>query len=353
MSRRAGNPGPRTLAFVESPVQLLNVLEWAHVRAPGAELTLVVLSPTDPMTRGQLRRMAELAREEGHEVRWEEARGGPAAPFQTIGGLAGRLRRAERIVLGDPFSRYVQLLLTITRARDLVVVDDGTATMEFVAQLAGGERFVRWHRKGGRPGPRDLVFAPVSSVARRRLTPAGDRHVEIFSSMPMAELPDGVTHTSNAFTWTRARFGPPRITRSADMVGTSLVETGVVDGDRYLEAVRTLAKAHGTTRYFAHRRESTDKLHRLATETGLEIVRPDLPLELIARRGPIGRTILSFPSTVVHTLPLALAGTEVKVAVCDIDPAWLTDHASPRAQGFLSGVTGTAKDVHRLAAVIV
>ena len=32
MSPRAGNAGPRTLAFVESPVQLLNVLEWAHVQ---------------------------------------------------------------------------------------------------------------------------------------------------------------------------------------------------------------------------------------------------------------------------------------------------------------------------------
>ncbi|MGW7365016.1 hypothetical protein ACWGI8_16665, partial [Streptomyces sp. NPDC054841] len=66
------------LAFVESPVQLLNVLEWAHTPAlsgvpaqpgpastrtrPGrpADLTVVVLSPTDPMSRGQLRRMAEL-----------------------------------------------------------------------------------------------------------------------------------------------------------------------------------------------------------------------------------------------------------------------------------------------------
>ncbi|MEU0073343.1 hypothetical protein ABZ027_27885 [Streptomyces sp. NPDC006332] len=359
MSPRAGSAGPRTLAFVESPVQLLNVLEWAHEhaltreqqRAPGAGLTLVVLSPMDPMTRGQLRRMAELAREGGHEVRWEEARGGPLAPFQTVGGLTGMLRRADRIVLGDPFSRYVQLLLTITRARDLVVVDDGTATMEFVAQLASGERLVRWHRKGGRPGPRDLVFAPVSSVARRRLTPSERRRVEIFSSMPMSDPPTGVTVTANTFAWTRARFGPPRITKGADMVGTSLVETGVVDADRYLTAVQTLAKAHGATRYFAHRRESTEKLHRLAVDTGLEIVRPDLPLELIARRGPVGRTILSFPSTVVHTLPLALSGTEVRVAVCDIDPAWLTENASPRAQGFLSGVTGTARDVHRLSAV--
>ncbi|GGW89637.1 hypothetical protein [Streptomyces lomondensis] len=349
MSPRAGNAGTHTLAFVESPVQLLNVLEWAHAHAPGVGLTLVVLSPVDPMTRGQLRRMSDLARDEGHEVRWEEARGGPLAPFQTIGGLAGLLRRARRIVLGDPFSRYVQLLLTITRARDLVVVDDGTATMEFVGQLARGERLVRWHRKGGRPGPRDLIFAPVSSSARRRLTPGARRQVEIFSSMPMEETPEGVAVSANTFAWTRDRFGPPRITKGADMVGTSLVETGVVDDGRYLEAVRALARAHGATRYFAHRRESTDKLHRLAVETGLEIVRPELPLELIARRGPIGRTILSFPSTVVHTLPLALSGTEVRVAVCDIDPAWLTRNASPRAQGFLSGVTGTARDVHRLS----
>ena len=169
--------------------------------------------------------------------------------------------------------------------------------------------------------------------------------------MPIDEAPEGVTVTANDFSWTRARYGPPRITKGADLVGTSLVETGVVDGDRYLTAVRSLSLTHGATRYFAHRRESPEKLHRLAVETGLEIVRPDLPLELIARRGPIGRTVLSFPSTVVHTLPLALASTEVRVAVCDIDPAWLTENASPRAQGFLSGVTGTARNVHRLAAV--
>jgi hypothetical protein len=135
------------------------------------------------------------------------------------------------------------------------------------------------------------------------------------------------------------------------MVGTSLVETGVVDADRYEASVHALEQTHGAARYFAHRRESAEKLHRLSVETGLQIVRPDLPLELIARRGPIGRTVLSFPSTVVHTLPLALAGTEVRVAVCDIDPAWLTESASPRARGFLNGVTGTARDVHRLPAV--
>ncbi|MEV5599022.1 hypothetical protein [Streptomyces sp. NPDC052496] len=325
----------------------MNVLEWAYGEQ-ATDLTVVVLAPHDPMTRGQLRRMAELARDEGFSVRWEEAREGASAPLRTIGGLTPRLRRAGRVVIGDPFSRYVQLLLTLTRARHLVVVDDGTATMEFITQLANGERLVRWHRHGGGRGPRDVLFAPFSAAARRRLTP-GARHrtVNLFTAMPV-EPPPGVHLLSNEFAWTRRRFGPPRLTRGADIVGTSLVETGVVDPDRYVTAVASLARVHGATRYFAHRRESTAKLHRIAVETGLEVVRPDLPLELITRRGPVGRLVLSFPSTVVHTLPLALAGTGVGVAVCDIDPAWLTSDASPRAEGFLSGVTGTARGVRRL-----
>jgi hypothetical protein len=347
------------LAFVESPVQLLNILEWAHTQAGASQpgdhtgdgrttgLTIVVLSPTDPMSRGQLRRMAELARDEGHTVRWQEARGGAGAPLRTVRELGPMLHRARRIVIGDPFSRYVQLLLTLVGSKDLTVVDDGTATMEFVAQVSRGERLVRWHRRGGRRGPRELVLAPVTFLARRKLSPTRTRTVEVFTSMPLDATP-GIKVTANDFAWTRERFGPPTVTRGADLVGTSLVETGVVDLEQYLDAVAALAQTHGATRYFAHRRESSDKLHRLHVETGLEVVRPDLPLELIARRGPIGRTVLSFPSTVVHTLPLALAGTGIKVAVCDIAPEWLKENASPRAQGFLAGVTGTARDVQRL-----
>ncbi|WP_327374570.1 hypothetical protein OG393_11525 [Streptomyces sp. NBC_01216] len=392
------------LAFVESPVQLLNVLEWAHAQVTGApggddpgrtgaaptaqgpsgaaprgraavpggrppaggaadrppesgpgpapaahDLTVVVLSPTDPMSRGQLRRMAQLAREDGFSVRWQEAREGRGSLARTLRDLAPLLRAAERIIVGDPFSRYVQLLLTLFGPRHLTVVDDGTATMEFAAQLTRGERLVRWHRRGSLR-PRDLLLAPVSSLARRRLAPTRGRTVEIFTSLPV-EAPPGTTVTPHAFAWTRARFGPPRLTRGADLVGTSLVETGVVDADRYIQAVADLARTHGATRYFAHRRERPAKLHRIAVETGLEIVRPDLPLELIARRGPIGRTVVSFPSTVVHTLPLALAGTGVKVAVCEVAPEWLLENVSERAQGFLSGVAGTAAhEVDRLTA---
>ncbi|MET9882229.1 hypothetical protein ABZZ20_03550 [Streptomyces sp. NPDC006430] len=410
-------PPTSTLAFVESPVQLLNVLEWAYAEGtapaggaplldgvprqpdrtggatarppaaaagsgpapyggtdrrpaasgprPGggatargsgpagaAHLRIVVLPPTDPMSRGQLRRMAGLARDEGYEVRWQEARGGRLAPLKALAALARDVRAAHRVVIGDPFSRYVQLLLTLVRAEELVVVDDGTATMEFVAQTARGERLVRWHRVGGSGLPgrvRELAYAPVSATARRRFTPATGkgRRVEVFSSMPVT-VHGAMTLRVNDFAWTRSRFGPPRLTRGTDLVGTSLVETGVVDPARYLDAVRALTREHGATRYFAHRRESPEKLRAVSEATGLEIVRPDLPLELVARRGPVGRTVVSFPSTVVHTLPYALTGTGVTVVVCDVDPAWLTGSASPRARGFLAGVSETARDVRRI-----
>ncbi|MFH7596540.1 hypothetical protein WDV06_15775 [Streptomyces racemochromogenes] len=371
------NPSAPTLALVESPVQLLNVLEWAHAlrgdggpllsgvprqpgpaagrgrtgpRPPADGLRIVVLPPTDPMSRGQLRRVAGIARGEGHAVHWQEARGGTGSPAGALTSLGPAVRRARRIVVGDPFSRLIQLLLVPARAAELVVVDDGTATMEFVAQLGRGERLRRWHRTGGEAAARarELAYAPVSAAARRRLTARAGRALELFTSMPLTP-PPGARLRVNDFAWTRARFGPPRLTRGTDLVGTSLVETGVVDPFRYLDAVRALAREHGVTRYFAHRRESPEKLRALSEATGLEIVRPDLPLELIARRGPIGRTVVSFPSTVVHTLPYALTGTGVTVAVCGIDPAWLTATAPPRARGFLAGVTDTARDVRRLA----
>jgi hypothetical protein len=337
--------GAETLAFAESPVQLLNILEWAHASGPGA-FTVVILPPHGSASRGQLRRMARIARDSGCRVLWREARGGAVTPPRPLAALAAPLRRARRLVIGDPFSRYLQLLLSMARRCDIVVVDDGTATMEFTAQLARGERLVRWHRAAP-SGARAALFAPVARRAVARLSPGKGRRVEVFTAMPVQPL-TGITLTANTFAWTRSQFGPPALTGGADMVGTSLVETGVLDEEHYLAAVTELARAHGVTRYLAHRRESPEKLRRLARQAGTAIVRPDLPLELVARRGPIGTTILSFPSTVVHTLPRILADTTVTVAVVDISETWYTDRVTERASGFLSNVTNSALGTHGL-----
>ena len=95
--------GATPLALVESPAQLLNVLELAYDSPDLRDVPIAVLAPEAGPTRDQLRAMATLASDTGHEVLWYEPRlglGGPAA----YGALLGHLGNVEQLVIGDPFS---------------------------------------------------------------------------------------------------------------------------------------------------------------------------------------------------------------------------------------------------------
>jgi hypothetical protein len=332
---------------VESPAQLLNVLELAYESPDLVDVPIAVLAPKAGPTRDQLRAMVELASEAGHEVLWYEPRlglGGPTAYW----ALLGHLSDIEQLVVGDPFSGLVQSLFATSRPRPVTLVDDGTATLEFARRWAAGEPLIRWHRSS-RPGaPRPLLTTArdlFAGTARRRLHDGGLR---VFTAMPV-ELP-GVEVLPNAYAWARSRFPAPEVSEAADLVGTSLVETGVVRSERYLDGVRTLVDRCGVGRYFAHRKEGEEKLAHI-TAMGVAVIRPDLPLELVARRGPVGRTVLSFPSTVLHTLPLVLEGTGVQVLVCEIGHDWYRSGGPDRADDFLARVTSTARAQHGLATV--
>ncbi|CAM5561219.1 hypothetical protein STANM309S_05013 [Streptomyces tanashiensis] len=158
------------------------------------------------------------------------------------------------MIIGDPFSRYVQLLLTLFAPRHLTVVDDGTATMEFAAQLGRGERLVRWHRKGSM-GPRELVLAPVTSLARRKLAPPGavrSRSSPRCPWRPRRASRSPRTRTPGPGTASARRCSPAVRTWSAP----PWWRRAVVDADHYARVVQELARAHGATRYFAHRRRA-------------------------------------------------------------------------------------------------
>jgi hypothetical protein len=335
------------LALVESPAQLLNVLELAYESPDLKDVPIAVLAPKVGPTRDQLRAMAALASEAGHEVLWYEPRlgmGGPAAYW----ALLGHLSDVEQLIVGDPFSGLVQSLFATSRPRPVTLVDDGTATLEFARRWAAGEPLVRWHRSS-RPGsPRPLLATArdlFAGTARRRMLDGGLR---IFTAMPV-ELSD-VEVVPNTYSWVRSRFPAPETSDASDLVGTSLVETGVVRSERYLEGVRALVEQYAVGRYFAHRKEGEEKLAQI-TALGVAVVRPDLPLELVARRGPVGRTVLSFPSTVLHTLPLVLEGTGVEVLVCEIGHDWYRPGGPDRADAFLDRVTSTARAQHGLTTV--
>jgi hypothetical protein len=342
----------RSLALVESPAQLLNVVEWASQAGDAAAgLVVVVLAPTNEVSRRQLRAMSALAREAGRQVQWHEPRLGGAQTARTVRSLAGELSGVDRLVVGDPFSGVLQVVMSISRAPEVVLVDDGTATLEFARQWVAGEHLSRWHSvatEGHRRQIGHFAREQISSSVRRRIDPSSGCRLSLFSCLDVA-LP-GVPVVRNTFGWVRAWFPAPEVKLGSDLIGTSLVETGVVDPTHYLGGVASLVEQYGVDRYFAHRREADAKLAAIAA-LGVTVVRPDLPLEIAARRGVLARRLISFPSTVVHTLPLVLADTPAELLVCDIADSWYTAQAPARSERFLDRVSSSARDRFGLSAV--
>ncbi|WP_425308887.1 hypothetical protein AADG42_09030 [Ammonicoccus fulvus] len=319
---------PNALAFAESPAQLLNALEWAYAENARAYARLVVLGPGDPTTRFQLHRLSDLARADGFEVVWAEVRRG-AGTARELARLARQVRGAAALVIGDPYSGMIQLLLNgVAPTTRLVVVDDGTATLRYAEQWERGEELKRWHldRRG--------VPSRITGFRATRLLGHRSDRVELFTAMPVtAPIP----MRSNTYEWVRQRFAIPAILPGTDLMGTSLVETGVIDESAYLTGVARLVTERAVTRYLPHRREAPAKLAAIE-RLGVRIVTPDLPMEVYARRGPIGQSILSFPSTVLHTLPLVLAGTDVSIEALSVDDDWFVAGARDEERAFVRGI---------------
>lgn len=349
MSFYAG-PERGALALVESPAQLLNVIELARHEDDLTGVRIAVLAPSAGPTRSQLRSMVTLGREAGHTISWHEPRLGGMAVARSVRALAGQLSGVQRLIVGDPYSGVIQVIIGVTRLSEVTIVDDGTATLEFARQWVAGEHLARWHQRATPSQRRQisrLAREQIAGTVRRRLSPESCR-LRLFTCLPVHLA--GVRIIHNDFAWVRARHPAPRLKASADLVGTSLVESGVVKPDAYIAGVEALIARFGTDRYFAHRKEADWKLDLIA-RMGVEVVRPALPLEMIARRGPIGRTIVSFPSTVVHSLPTVLAEVGAEVVVCEIAKEWYEPEATLGADDFLGRVTTSARRNYGLAAI--
>ena len=238
-------------------------------------------------------------------------------------------------------------MLRFAKASEVVVVDDGTATLEFTSQLGQDLPLTRWDARG--TGWSSRLRAPFGRAARRFFSPSVHRSVTLFTVMPVGAA-RGVVVRPNRYDWTRGRFPSPEVHRGTDIIGTSLVESGVVEPDAYLRAVELLASGPNRGRYYAHRREDDAKLRRVAERTGLTVVRPDVPLEVELRRGPVAQQVISFPSSVAYTLPMVLRSVASRVTVVDVDPSWIRQDVGQNARGFLSSMTEQARRQSRAPA---
>jgi hypothetical protein len=327
-------PRRPTLALVESATQLLNVAEWAHATGEAAEITVAVLGSREAHTARQLNRVGELVAGLGLDLRHRPVRRRTPPAATGAAQVAAALARADRLIVGDPFSRLVQALLPLATARDVVVVDDGTATWEFARCLDEGRPLQRWGaapgRGTGRAGRATGFFAP-----------GPHRHLTVFSCLNDA-APRGAVALANRYEWTRGWRRPEVSDDEVDVLGVSLVDSGLVRRAAYLAAVAELARRHAPVRYIAHRRESAGLLTEIARLPGLRVVRNDLPVELALRRGPVARRVLAFPSTAAHTLPVVLGDVGVRVRLRPVAPEWFAAGATPHAREFIARIAAAA-----------
>lgn len=327
-----------TLGLVESPAQFLHLIEWCYAEGASDRTTAVVLAPQQPHALAQLRELAGFASEEGLAVEWLEPRTSASAFAGTVRDLWGRVAAARRLVIGDPFSGLIQTLLPAARAQQLIVVDDGTATMEFAAQYAGSGALRRWD---SRPSMLDLPRSVLGHQARRIL--AGGK-LRLFTVMPITGVPASRLQP-NHYDWLHGRFGPPRVSAGVDVIGSSLVESGVADRSAYVNRVVSIARSAGVPgRYFAHRREDPEKLAELSLASGLRVVRPRLPLEIELRRGPLSARVVSFPSSVGYTLPVVLSGLPVSYQFEAVPEEMLGVDVSQRAREFLEKISADLRN---------
>lgn len=326
---------PGTLALVESPVQLLHVLEWCAWHQ-NQDLRVAVLSPRDGHGREQLSSMRTLVRDSGIDVVWLDPRVSRMAPVGAWRTMRNWAAESERLLVGDPFSGLIQSILTTTPRRRVTVIDDGTATIDFAELLGSGEPLLRW---AVRPGLNGVVRTPLARRAGRHLAQLGPEALEVFTVMPIGALRHA-TVTRHHYQWTRATFGPPRLTDGVTVVGSSLVESGLLAEETYFQLViEQLQRLNATTGvYISHRRERSSKIRRLISATKLRLGRSQVPLEIELRRGPVGRSVVCFPSTPAFTLPLVLRGCDATLNVVPLEPSQLNPQAEPRARDFLTRI---------------
>lgn len=324
--------GP-SVALVESPAQLLHAIEWCHANAAASTTLIAVLAPRDGHGRAQLHRLANLALAAGITVRWFDPRKDFSAPVGVIAALRAPLGRARRFVVGDPFSGLVQAMLPVVGARDVIVVDDGASTVEFSERLAAGQALTRWTHDQGR-GIAGWLRPALASRALDFFRPSAGRSVGLFTVMPTVDVP-GLWVQPNGYDWSRTRFGAPDVVPGTDIVGTSLVETGLVHEATYLGILTELVGRRAIGHYYAHRREEEGKLQRISRATGLTVVRPGLPLELELCQGAVAEHLVCFPSSVGFTLPVVLRRLPTTVSVIEVPTASLAPRINDRARAFL------------------
>lgn len=284
------------LAWVESPLQLMGAAEWAAAHGTRIAVAGRLTSQVEQTAAELTVRDALFAEQAGYY----------GIPWRM-------LRRHSHWVVGDGFSGQFRLAAAVLRPRRLTFVDDGLASIALADSLIGAREFAR---PGVAERPLARRLAPFAIDAIRLRAAAGA--VTMFTTFDLGAAREralrdlGVSVQRHAFERLRTtRPGArPETSLPHDLVilGSARVVDGHMPREEYLRWVRD--RSHGAPAcYLPHRRERDDDIAAVARIPGVEIVRTDLPIELVLAGDDRAREIVTLTSSAAVTLRRVLAGT--------------------------------------------
>lgn len=278
-------PRGSRLAWVESPLQLINAIEYGN--ATGEDVVIVPRAGVS-----QLEASIEAV--------------APALPVSvSIAAPSARMTAflpVRRRLIGDVFSGQFRLLAALTGLGDLVIVDDGSATMHLAAVLRDpAVPFTRMAQTEGR------LNRTLGARLRSSLVGGTDDGVVLFTTYDaepaVAALATiGFRLVHNDYGWLAGLdlgIGAP-ITGTA-MLGTALITDNQIAEPAYLGWVARVA-AEAPVTYLPHRREPEATLAAISRLPGVQIRRTGLPVEFVlGASGEVDR-VVTLPSSAVATL---------------------------------------------------
>ncbi|WP_203947334.1 hypothetical protein, partial [Planotetraspora thailandica] len=305
--RRHADEHGSAIAWVESPLQLLCVIEAHHAGLLGA-VTRVVPRAGLPALRLTRRALSSLDLPAG--LTFEEPAGRMPKPGRTW-------------AVGDAFSGRVQFALVTANPGRTVLVDDGLATIHLLELLSQRRPLLRARVKAG------IGRAVLGATAGFRLR--GNR-LTVFTALP---VPDDLAHAvrntgtrlvRHDFAWLRSQPCEQPPSERTVVLGTSLVRNGLIHRDYYLDWLQSIGEPLG---YYPHRREDPRDLERIAGIPGVNVHEAGVPVEITLRDLQPHQQVLSLPSTAVTSLRVLLSARGVSVETVKVPDDWWTDAAPP------------------------
>ena len=314
------------VAWVESPLQLLNAVEWAAARDQALNIALRAATSQVAITAERI----ESHLPAGVTVLGE---------FETAGSspFAGASQR----LIGDVHSGQVATVLASRGVRDAVVVDDGSAAGVAARQIALGVPLIR---SGQVPAAHARALLLVA--ARRLRAAARGGRLELFTAYAgedgVARLAGtGATIVENRYAWVRGMRRPGAAVGGRVVLGSALAVDGHLRRDAYQRWLERTA-APGAA-YFPHRRESERDLDRYRLIRGLRVHEPELPVELELASAVGLRSVTSLPSSAVTSLRHVLGG-DIEIVVDDVPDEWWAEDADPEWRRTIQGMARGGDD---------